>query len=148
MRHASWRGLRTDRFAASARRVPEPIPPPAQGTVIGAMQTPDGRWRVEAVRRGKQDFYRLIHGDNVVDGLFIASVQRLLTEAGVDMADLVGADTASSASSITVRPYAAGAARCPLTAPLPVAQRCHPLTCTGRPYSGCRLRSRSQDARW
>jgi bifunctional non-homologous end joining protein LigD len=89
LRHASWRGLRTDRAVSSAKRTPAPLPPPAQGTVVGAMATADGRWRVEAVRRGRQDFYRLIHGENVVDGLAIATVQRLLLEAGVHLADLV-----------------------------------------------------------
>lgn len=47
------------------------------------MQTRDGVWRVEV--------YRLVHGDNVVEGLSLASVQRLLAEAGVDFADLVEA---------------------------------------------------------
>lgn len=89
LRAPSWRGLRTDRSAASVRRAPEPIPHPPQGQVIGAYQTPDGRWRVEAIRRSRNQFYRLIHGDNVVDGLAIATVERLLAEAGVDMADLV-----------------------------------------------------------
>lgn len=89
LRHPSWRGLRTDKSTSSVRRTPEPIPPPPQGTVEGALQTPDGAWRVEAVRRGRQQFYRLVHGDNVIDGLVIATVQRLLAEAGVDMAELV-----------------------------------------------------------
>ncbi|MDY7089810.1 MAG: non-homologous end-joining DNA ligase [Actinomycetota bacterium] len=89
LRHPSWRGLRPDRSPGSIRRAPEPVPPPSQGRVIGAMQTPDGRWRVEAVRRGRQDFFRLIHGDNIVDGLVIATVERLLEEAGVHLADLV-----------------------------------------------------------
>ncbi|GAB2585646.1 hypothetical protein Aab01nite_52620 [Paractinoplanes abujensis] len=89
LRHPSWRGLRTDRSPGSIRRAPEPVPPPSQGTVIGAMQTPDGRWRVEAVRRGRQDFFRLIHGDNIIDGLVIATVERLLAEAGVHLGDLV-----------------------------------------------------------
>jgi bifunctional non-homologous end joining protein LigD len=103
LRHPSWRGLRTDRSPASVRRVPEPIPPPAQGTVTGAMQTTDRQWRVEAVRRDGRDFFRLIHGDNIIDGLVTASLQRLLTEAGIDMADLMEADT-------TPMPGAAGAA--------------------------------------
>ncbi|MBU2667040.1 non-homologous end-joining DNA ligase [Actinoplanes bogorensis] len=89
LRHPSWRGLRNDRTASSVRRGPAPIPLPSQGTVVGAMQTRDGQWRVEAVRRGKQDFYRLIHGDNIIDGLAIATVERLLDEAGVHLADLV-----------------------------------------------------------
>ncbi|WP_250006873.1 non-homologous end-joining DNA ligase [Actinoplanes sp. M2I2] len=99
LRHPSWRGLRTDRAASSIRRAAEPIPPPSQGTVIGAMQTPDGRWRVEAVRRGRQDFYRLIHGDNVIDGLVIATVQRLLEEAGVHLGDLVDARQAETSGA-------------------------------------------------
>ena len=98
LRHPSWRGLRTDRSPSAARRTPEPIAPPAQGTLIGAMQTVDARWRVEAVRRGGQHFYRLIHGDNVIDGLVIATLQRLLAEAGVDMADLIDADTTPTQS--------------------------------------------------
>jgi bifunctional non-homologous end joining protein LigD len=74
--------------------------------ILGALQTPDGRWRVEAVeenrslRDGKvyrSTHYRLIHGENVVDGLAIATLQRLLKEAGVDMADLVEAPIAPAA---------------------------------------------------
>ena len=89
LRHPSWRGLRNDRLVSSVRRAPEPIPATPQGTVEGALQTPDGTWRVEIVRRGRDQFYRLVHGDNIVDGLFIATVERLLTEAGIDLADLV-----------------------------------------------------------
>ena len=91
LRHASWRGVRTDRSPGSVHRGPAPIPPAPPGVVEGALQSPDGRWRVEAVRRGRDRFYRLIHGDNVVDGLAIATLERLLGEAGVDMADLVEA---------------------------------------------------------
>ncbi|MET0415070.1 MAG: hypothetical protein ABW022_03505, partial [Actinoplanes sp.] len=85
LRHPSWRGLRSDRSPTAARRGPIPLP----GDVEGALQTPDGRWRVEIVRRGRDRFYRLVNGSNVVDGLHIASVERLLAEAGVDLADLV-----------------------------------------------------------
>jgi bifunctional non-homologous end joining protein LigD len=67
----------------------------------GAFQTRDGRWRVEAVRRGPDHFYRLVHGDNVLDGLFIATVRRLLGEAGIDMADLVDVPASDSARSAT-----------------------------------------------
>jgi bifunctional non-homologous end joining protein LigD len=57
------------------------------------MQTPDGEWRVEVYRqpRTRTDWYRLIHGDNVVENLSIAGVPRLLAEAGVELADLVEA---------------------------------------------------------
>jgi bifunctional non-homologous end joining protein LigD len=65
--------------------------------ILGAMQTPDGEWRVEIVqtprsRRAPRDqgvSYRLVHAENVVEGLSIATVGRLLAEAGVDMSDLV-----------------------------------------------------------
>jgi len=52
------------------------------------MQTPDGVWRIEIIKRGRTQWYRIIHDDNVLDWLSIAAVQRLLGEAGVDMADL------------------------------------------------------------
>jgi bifunctional non-homologous end joining protein LigD len=54
------------------------------------MKTPDGQWRVEVYRqpRTRAYWYRLVHDDNVLEGLTIASVQRLLAEASYDMADL------------------------------------------------------------
>jgi hypothetical protein len=62
-------------------------------TVEGALQTPDGAWRVEIVKRGLTRWYRVVHGDNEVDWLSIAAVERVLSEAGVDMAALVEAPT-------------------------------------------------------
>ena len=59
------------------------------------MQTPDGQWRVEAVRRGATRWYRILHGDNEMDWLTIAAVQRILAEVGVDMADLSEIDPAA-----------------------------------------------------
>jgi hypothetical protein len=59
-------------------------PAASDGTVEGAMQTPDGVWRVEAVRRGRTRWYRIVHGDEVLDRLSIAAVERILDEAGVD----------------------------------------------------------------
>lgn len=53
-----------------------------------AMQTPDGVWRVEVIRRGRSRWYRVVTGDNEVDWLAIGTVQRILRDAGVDMADL------------------------------------------------------------
>lgn len=55
------------------------------------MQTPDGVWVVEVYRKPqtRSHWYRLRHGENLVEGLTIVGVQRLLTEAGYDMADLV-----------------------------------------------------------
>lgn len=57
--------------------------------VIAAMATPDGRWRVEVVRRNGADWYRVRHGESVADGLAIASVRRILEDAGVDLGDLL-----------------------------------------------------------
>src|SRR4030095_12446855 len=34
-------------------RAPQPVLPPPQEEVTGAMQTRDGQWRVEALRRGQ-----------------------------------------------------------------------------------------------
>ena len=54
------------------------------GEVEGALQTPDGEWRVEVVRRGRTRWYRIVHGDDVIDWLSISAVERILDEAGVD----------------------------------------------------------------
>jgi hypothetical protein len=59
--------------------------------VESAMQTPDGAWRVEVVKRGRTRWYRIVHGDDVLDWLSIAAVERILAEAGVDMGALVDA---------------------------------------------------------
>ncbi|MEU4693865.1 non-homologous end-joining DNA ligase [Actinoplanes sp. NPDC023714] len=83
LRHPSWRGLRTDRSPAAAVHVPAPVE-----FVEGALQTADGRWRVEVIRRDEQRWYRLRHDDSTLDGLDLAAVERLLSEAGVDLADL------------------------------------------------------------
>lgn len=55
-----------------------------QGKVEGAMQTPDGEWRVEIVRRHRTRWYRIVHGEDVLDWLSISAVERILAEAGVD----------------------------------------------------------------
>ena len=52
------------------------------------MQTPDGAWRVEVVKRGRSRWYRIINDDNELDWLSIAAVERILGEAGIDLADL------------------------------------------------------------
>jgi bifunctional non-homologous end joining protein LigD len=59
--------------------------------VRGAYETVDGTWRVEVVQERGEFFYRVIHGDETVGRLPIASVQRILAEGGVDMADMVEA---------------------------------------------------------
>jgi hypothetical protein len=48
------------------------------------MQTPDGAWRIEVVRRHRTRWYRIVHGDDVQDWLSISAVERILDEAGVD----------------------------------------------------------------
>jgi hypothetical protein len=55
------------------------------------MQTPDGAWRVEIVKRGQTQWYRVIHDDNILDWLSIAAVRRNLAETGIDIADLAEA---------------------------------------------------------
>jgi bifunctional non-homologous end joining protein LigD len=56
------------------------------------MQTPDGRWRVEVVRRGRTRWYRIVHGEDVLDWLSIAAVERILDEAGDDRHLMVPVD--------------------------------------------------------
>ncbi len=65
------------------------------GVVEGAMQTPDGRWRVEVVRRGRTHWYRIVHGEDVIDWLSITAVERILEEAGVDRRLLIEAGPAA-----------------------------------------------------
>jgi hypothetical protein len=55
-------------------------------TVEGVLQTPDGAWCVQVVKRGRSHWYRVVHGDNVIDWLSIAAVERI--QAGIDMAEL------------------------------------------------------------
>jgi bifunctional non-homologous end joining protein LigD len=59
--------------------------------IEGALQTLDGAWRVEIVKRGKTRWYRIVSGDNELDWLSIKAVERVLSEAGVEIADLVDA---------------------------------------------------------
>ena len=56
------------------------------------MRTPDGAWRVEIVKRGKTRWFRIVNGDNELDWLSIAAVERILGEAAVNMASLVPAE--------------------------------------------------------
>ena len=62
-------------------------------TIEAVLQTPDGGWRVEIVKRGQTHWYRIVHGDNTIGWLSIAAVERILAEADVNMADLVDART-------------------------------------------------------
>jgi bifunctional non-homologous end joining protein LigD len=89
LRHPSWRGLRPDRTPGEARR-PESaaVSPAPAATVEGGMQTPDGQWRIEVMRRGASRWYRILHEDNILDWLSITDVERILTDVGVDMSQL------------------------------------------------------------
>jgi hypothetical protein len=58
------------------------------------MATPDGEWRVEVVRRSRTRWYRIVHGDEVFDWLSIATVERILDQAGVERHTLVEVDPA------------------------------------------------------
>lgn len=75
-------------IVGGGRSVPE-----MEVIVESAMQTPDRLWRVEVVRpRGRRtSWYRIVRGDDdaVLDWLSITAVERILTEAGVDLATLV-----------------------------------------------------------
>ncbi len=82
--------------------------------VEAAMQTRDGLWRVEVVRRrGRRTrWYRIVRGDQdaVLDWLSITAVERILAEAGVDMATLAPVDDAQPTESGQSSKAAPGAA--------------------------------------
>jgi bifunctional non-homologous end joining protein LigD len=99
LRHPSWRGLRPDRTPDEARRPAAPSPPPeARARVDGVMQTPDGRWRVEIMRRGDARWYRVRHAGNEFDWLDLAGVERVLSGAGVDLSMLTAGERPEPAS--------------------------------------------------
>ena len=77
--------------------------------VIGAMQTPDGQWRVEIVRRpGRSQWYRIVHGEEVIDWLSIAAVERILDEAGIERHSLMDTDPSAEPSSSAPRGRSTG----------------------------------------
>jgi bifunctional non-homologous end joining protein LigD len=78
LRHPAWRGLRPDLE-------------PAVPAVEGGMRTPDGEWHVDVLRRDGRIWYRVRHGDTVLDGLTIVDVEAILAASGVDMAHLIDA---------------------------------------------------------
>ena len=96
LRHPSWRGLRPDRTPADARREPPPAtaagPGAGPAVVDGSLRTPDGRWQVDVMRRDDRRWYRIRHGENLIDQLAISDVEAILAAAGVDLSDLT--DTA------------------------------------------------------
>ncbi|MGK5682395.1 hypothetical protein [Actinoplanes sp. URMC 104] len=57
--------------------------------ILGAMQNPDGSWRVEVVQRGAKVGYRLLRdGELEHEYMAIGTVEHILRHAGVDMAEL------------------------------------------------------------
>jgi bifunctional non-homologous end joining protein LigD len=64
------------------------------------MQSPDGRWRIEVMRRGTSRWYRLTHHDNVLDWLTITDVERILTDVGVDISHLTETGPTTAAGSV------------------------------------------------
>jgi bifunctional non-homologous end joining protein LigD len=93
LRHPSWRGLRPDRAPGDARRsaAEHTIAPPS-ASVEGSMQTPDGHWHVDVMRRADHRWYRVRHLDNEFDWLDLPDVEHILTQAGTDISQLVPAD--------------------------------------------------------
>ena len=84
LRHASWRGLRPEKFPRETR----PVSGPAE-TVELTMSSRDGAWLIEVIRVGSVTFYRITHGDDVVDRIAdVEQVKALLERARVRLADL------------------------------------------------------------
>ena len=94
LRHPSWRGLRLDKSPADAVRVSAPMPEPE--VVEAAMQTPDGQWRVEIVRRGASSWYGIVHGDDHLDWLSLDQVETILGKARGDRQTLVQVEPVSN----------------------------------------------------
>ncbi len=63
--------------------------------IIGELATPDHAWRVQVVEGHRGQWYRIVGPDGRHDGLSIATVQRLLREAGVDISELAPAHDAA-----------------------------------------------------
>jgi bifunctional non-homologous end joining protein LigD len=85
LRHASWRGLRTDRAPSSAKRDIFRPAVPAEPEIAYAMVSSDRRVRVEIIRRGEAQFFRVLYGDSVLEGLDIKAVEALMTQLGIEM---------------------------------------------------------------
>ncbi len=58
--------------------------------ILGAFVSPDGRWRVQAVRDGHQSWYRILRdGQTYADRLMRGEAERVLrVDAGLNLADL------------------------------------------------------------
>jgi bifunctional non-homologous end joining protein LigD len=58
--------------------------------ILGAFASPDGRWRVLAMRDGARAWYRILRDGQVfADGLTRGEAERLLRDARLHLADLV-----------------------------------------------------------
>jgi len=59
--------------------------------ILGAFVSPDGRWRVQAIREANRSWYRILRdGATYADGLVRREAERLLRlDAGLHLADLI-----------------------------------------------------------
>jgi len=53
------------------------------------MATPEGAWLVLTVRRGHTQWFRILHDDDVIEGLSAESTATILDEAGIDRNPLI-----------------------------------------------------------
>jgi bifunctional non-homologous end joining protein LigD len=97
LRHPSWRGLRPDRHPSSAKRESAQPALPPEPQVTGSMMTHDGRVRVEVVRQGETQSFRVLHDDSVLIGLDIEGVEALMAQLGISMDTLKPVDPANVA---------------------------------------------------
>lgn len=67
--------------------------------IVGRMRTPDGHWTIEAVHDHRSDWYRLVHGERVMeDRLVIGSLTYFMEQYGIDAAGLIEESPDSLAS--------------------------------------------------
>ena len=59
--------------------------------ILGAFVSPDGRWRVQAVREGNRSWYRIRRdGEMYADELMRGEAERVLRgDAGLHLGDLI-----------------------------------------------------------
>jgi bifunctional non-homologous end joining protein LigD len=89
MRHPSWRGLRPDRTPGRSAPAADTHRARPGDDRRGAGQTRQAGGRVEVVQLDGVRSYRLMHADNVIDGLDLTAVEDLLGHAGINLGDLV-----------------------------------------------------------
>lgn len=56
--------------------------------VTRAVQTRDGLWRVEVTQVGQQAWCRILRAGRIYGQLDVATTERVLARAGVDLVDL------------------------------------------------------------